>query len=122
MSSPRLTDEVKAAILAAYVDGLPVKIIAERFNCDPSYPPILAKRRGIEVRRPKPPRPALSRMQQRLIDALASGPRDNDDLAGEVGCTIGTLRVLVHKIREKGGPGIESINGYRLRHAEANAP
>lgn len=51
MSAPRLTEKQKQAIVQAYVDGIKNEVIAAEFEVDPSYPAILAKRRGILVRR-----------------------------------------------------------------------
>lgn len=50
MSAPRLTSTDKGNILAAYVSGEPIKSISERFGVHPSYPGLLAKRRGLFLR------------------------------------------------------------------------
>jgi hypothetical protein len=50
MSAPRLTEEIKVAILAAYSAGEKLTVIAARFGCDQSYPTILACRRGVALR------------------------------------------------------------------------
>jgi len=50
MSAPRLTEEIKLAILSAYVAGDKLTVIAARFGCDQSYPSILARRRGVAAR------------------------------------------------------------------------
>jgi hypothetical protein len=51
MSAPRLTPTQKNEIIAAYESGEAVKLIAERFNVDPSYPSLLAMRRGLPKRK-----------------------------------------------------------------------
>ena len=50
MSAPRLTEKLKVAIVSAYVSGEKLTVIAARFGCDQSYPTILARRRGVNVR------------------------------------------------------------------------
>lgn len=50
MSAPRLTSFDKGSILAAYIVGEPIKSISERFGVHPSYPGLLAKRRGFSLR------------------------------------------------------------------------
>jgi len=44
------TEEEKRKILKAYVDGLPVRAISERFGCSPTYPIVLAKQAGVPRR------------------------------------------------------------------------
>lgn len=46
MPSKRLGAETKAKIIAAYVRGDKTDAIAARYNCDPSYPGIIAARAG----------------------------------------------------------------------------
>ncbi|KAB2655915.1 hypothetical protein F9K94_15420 [Brucella tritici] len=61
MSAPRLTSTDKGNILSAYVSGEPIKSISERFGVHPSYPGLLAKRRGLFLRSsatPQAPRTA----------------------------------------------------------------
>lgn len=41
------SQDKKAQILAAWLDGVPIKIIAHRFQCAYSYPAMLARRSGI---------------------------------------------------------------------------
>ena len=50
MSAPRFSINEKEAIVALYVNGKPLKEIAEQFGCDQSYPRVLAWRRGIARR------------------------------------------------------------------------
>lgn len=50
MSAPRLSVAEKNAIVAAYIAGEPLKAIAARFNVDPSYPSLIARRRGLSRR------------------------------------------------------------------------
>ncbi len=45
---PRLTDDDRAGIVAAYQAGEPVETIAERYGVSISYPTQLAKRRGAD--------------------------------------------------------------------------
>ena len=52
MSAPRLQDSDKAAMVAAYMAGEPSARVAERYGVDPTYPRILASRRGVAPRRP----------------------------------------------------------------------
>lgn len=52
MSAARFTSEQKERILAAYLGGEKISSIAKRFKCDPSYPGLLAKRRGGTRRNP----------------------------------------------------------------------
>lgn len=55
MSKPRLTPDQKLAVLRAYRQGEGVKTIAARFGIDNTYPSLLAKRRGLVRRSPRPP-------------------------------------------------------------------
>lgn len=50
---PPITDADRDAIVAAYVAGEPVKVIAHRFGCGMGLPIYLAKRRGIPMRQPR---------------------------------------------------------------------
>lgn len=50
MSAPRLTEAEKQKILAAYVAGEKVQVIALMAGVDESYPAHLARRRGIPRR------------------------------------------------------------------------
>lgn len=50
MSAPRLDKATKDRIVAAYVAGDKVADIAERFGVHPSYPGMLAGRRGYPTR------------------------------------------------------------------------
>ena len=45
-----ITDADRDAIVAAYVAGDPIKVIAHRFGCGMGLPIYLAKRRGIPLR------------------------------------------------------------------------
>ena len=47
----KLSDATKAQILREYLAGEPLKQIAHRYGVDPSYPLLLAKRRGHGARR-----------------------------------------------------------------------
>lgn len=42
----RFTEATRQGILKAYLHGTPVAVIAATFGCDPSYPGLLANRRG----------------------------------------------------------------------------
>ena len=50
MSAPRLDKATKDKIVAAYVAGEKVADIAKRFGVDPTYPGLLARRRGHSMR------------------------------------------------------------------------
>lgn len=50
MNRSPITDADRDAIVAAYVAGEPVKVIAHRFGCGMGLPIYLAKRRGIPLR------------------------------------------------------------------------
>lgn len=50
MNRSPITDADRDAIVAAYVAGDPVKVIAHRFGCGMGLPIYLAKRRGIPLR------------------------------------------------------------------------
>lgn len=53
MSGPRLDNEAKAKIVAAYLAGEKIADIAKRFGVDQTYPALLARRRGHQ-KRPHP--------------------------------------------------------------------
>ncbi len=50
MSAPRLDSETKDKIVAEYLAGVKIHEIAKRFRVDPSYPGLLARRRGVALR------------------------------------------------------------------------
>ena len=52
MSAARLSANDKLRILASYEAGEKSAVIAARFGVDPSYPTILARRRGSTLRQP----------------------------------------------------------------------
>lgn len=49
MSGTRLTSAQKAEMLEDWMAGRPCAWIAEKYGVDPSYPGLLAKRRGLPV-------------------------------------------------------------------------
>lgn len=51
--SRRFTEEKRAAIAKAYVDGVPIKEIARIHDCDESYPSVLANRLKLDQRYPE---------------------------------------------------------------------
>ncbi len=72
MSAPRLTSTDKGNILAAYVGGEPIKSISERFGVHPSYPGLLAKRRGLFLRSSAPLSPSQAVDEESRDAALPS--------------------------------------------------
>lgn len=79
MSGPRLSDAAKDAIAAAWCAGRSGASIAREFGVDPSYPTILARRRGL-TRQPLPReavrspslRWVLSRARRRTVEGRAT--------------------------------------------------
>lgn len=54
-----ITEDAREEILRRYLAGEPVAKIAERFGVSPSYPTILARRRGVQRKMKAEPSPAL---------------------------------------------------------------
>lgn len=117
VSAPKFTRAERDGMLAMYKNGDPLKDIAAEYGCNRSYPCLIARRRGdtSRARRPKKA-PGITRAEQRVVDILEKGiPIDVNSLADAVGVTPSTLRVLVFRIREKGGPRIDSFHGYVIK-------
>lgn len=51
MSAPRLTQEIKQAIVADYLAKIPIRELAEKYGVHQSYPGLLARRYGNEINR-----------------------------------------------------------------------
>jgi transposase-like protein len=59
MSAPRLSVEIKQAIVRDYLAKIPIRALAEKYGVHQSYPGLLSRRRGVEPNRnfgPKPDR------------------------------------------------------------------
>jgi transposase len=72
---PRLSDEKRRALVLQYVDGVPNKLIAERFGVSPSYPSHLATRYRLKRRPPcyahKADADAHPALAERLMEEIA---------------------------------------------------
>lgn len=64
MSAPRLSEDAKSKIVAAYVAGVKIEAIAAEYGVARSYPRTLAGRRGIERRQPRVSRSMLDAAKQ----------------------------------------------------------
>lgn len=47
----RLSEQTRCLILADFLEGVPDKVIAERYGCVASYPRVLARREGLKRKR-----------------------------------------------------------------------
>lgn len=95
MSAPRFTKAEKDAILDAYAEGESAGVIAARFGCDPSYPGLLTRRRGMAGRK----RGAQRRLDHEgIIKAHQAGDK-MEWIAHTFGCSVDRAYVIVRTWR-----------------------
>ena len=80
-----LSKQTQDLIAEAYAQGMPLKVIARSFGCEPSTACCIAKRKGIKLRKQ-----GGSVRHKMILELLAQGVRAIE-VAERVGCVLQTV-------------------------------